>query len=165
MSLTFERRHHLRPERVIEGFANHCRMDVALLRNNGDKSRALSTTRRQLMWLLRDLTPASLESIGALLGGRDGSTVWEGIQNVADRMVTDDEFRSQMRAAREACILWATDPLAPRPNIGDGRSIFARVIAAQGVLSDAALSDADARHAARSILSGLMPQPVEAQHG
>lgn len=157
-------RHFLRPERVIEGFCNLHRLDVAVLRQNGDKTRLVSSIRQQLMWMLRDLTPASQETIGTLLGGRDQSTVWEGIKAVTDRMAEDTGFHDQMRRARAACIRWATDPLSPPPsNIGDGRSIFARVIAAQHVLADADLSDADARQAARSILSGLT-QAAGVQH-
>lgn len=157
-------RHFLRPERVIEGFCNLHRIDVDVLRQNGDKTRLVSSIRQQLMWMLRDLTPASQESIGALLGGRDQSTVWEGIKAVTDRMAEDAGFHEQMRLARAACIRWATDPLSPSPsNIGDGRSIFARVLAAQHVLTDANLSDADARLAARSILSGLT-QAAGVQH-
>lgn len=160
-------RHFLRPERVIEGFCNFHRIEVSFLRQNAmqDRSRTLSPLRQQLMWLLRDLTPASQDTIGKLLGGRDQSTVWEGIEKVADRMALDVEFRDQMRIARAACIRWATDPLsAPPAHIGDGRGIVARVIAAQGVLADAALSDADARHAARCILSGLTGG-AEVAHG
>lgn len=158
-------RHFLRPDRVIEGFCQHLRTDAAALRQNDDKSRSLSPLRQQLMWLLRDLTPASLETIGVILGGRNGSTVREAVEKVADRIATDVEFREQMQATRRACIRWATDPLSPPPsNIGDGRSIFARVIAAQHVLTDADLSDADARQAARSILSGLT-QAAGVQHG
>lgn len=157
-------RHFLRPDRVIEGFCQHLRTDAEALRQNDDKSRALSPLRQKLMWLLRDLTPASFDTIGALLGGRNGSTVREAVEKVADRITTDAAYRDYMRLARAACIRWATDPLSPAPsNIGDGRGIFARVIAAQGVLTDDNLSDADARQAARSILSGLT-QAAGVQH-
>lgn len=156
-------RHFLRPELVIDGFAAHCQFDASLLRQNEDKTRSITQARQQLMWLLRDLTPASQETIGKLLR-RDQSTVWEGIKRVSDQMAADDLFRQSMKDARSACIRWATRSVSAVPShVGDGRGVFARVIAAKGVLDDANLSDADARLAARAILSGLTQ--VEAQHG
>lgn len=157
-------RHFLRPDRVIEGFCQHLRLDVAALRQNDDKSRTLSPLRQQLMWLLRDLTPASLETIGALLGGRNGSTVREAVEKVADQINENVDFRDKMRMARAACIRWATDPLSPPPaSVGDGRGLIARVMTTLAVLTDDNLSDADARQAARSILSGLT-QAAGVQH-
>lgn len=155
-----ERRYHLRPDRVIRAFAEFRGIEEAVLLHGSERTRAITALRHELMWLLHDLTDASHATIGQIIGGRDGSTVWEAIQGVADRLATDTDYRIAVRAARRRCVEVATAPSgrAIQP-IGDGRSMAARMIAAASVLRDGMLSDSDARTAALQILTNAAEAP------
>lgn len=106
-------------------------------------ARPVVRLRHELMWLLRDLTHLSLESIGQVIGGRDATTVRHGIDQIADRIASDDGYRREMRFQRLA-LLKAAGGMPPA----------LRMTAARGVLADRGLTDADARLAALQLLGG-----------
>jgi chromosomal replication initiator protein len=54
------------------------------------------------MFLIREGTDASLPKIGAVLGGRDHTTVMYGLDKIASLLETDDGLRRQVAAIREA---------------------------------------------------------------
>lgn len=108
----------------------------------------LARARHELMWLLRDLTHMTLTEIGVAIGGRDPTTVRHGIDRVADRIATNEPFRREMLFLRTK-ILQVTGAKGLPPDLC--------LTAVRSILSNGALSDADARQAA--------VQMIEARHG
>jgi chromosomal replication initiator protein len=53
------------------------------------------------MYLLREETGASLPQIGALLGGRDHTTVLYGCERIADLIEKDDKMRREVVSLRQ----------------------------------------------------------------
>ena len=106
-------------------------------------ARALSRARQELMWLLRDLTHLSPVAIGQLMGGRDEATVRHGIDRVSDLLAHDDSYRQQLLAVRRA-ILDHRPAAAMAPDLC--------LTAVRSVLSNPALTDAEARKAALQLM-------------
>jgi hypothetical protein len=147
----------LAPGAVIGAFCALRQVSEATMLRDPCQTRAITVERRKLMWLIHNLTTASLETIGRLFD-RHSSTVWEAIGKVSDQCATDPDYRRDLRELREAIIHHTASP--PLLSI-DPRASAARVVAAVSVLRDQQLSDLEARHAALTILSNIM----EAPHG
>lgn len=58
-----------------------------------DRSASLFRARAAVCWLARELTPASLPQIGAILGGRDHSSILHACRRAADMRDRDPAFR------------------------------------------------------------------------
>lgn len=56
------------------------------------RTKGISEARQVVMWMARQLTDESYESIGAYLGGRDHSTVYYGISAIEKRTIEDKAF-------------------------------------------------------------------------
>jgi hypothetical protein len=138
----------LPPEQVTDAFLTLRQADAALVINSRCGIRPVARVRHELMWLLRELTHLSLFDIGALIGGRDATTVRSGIDQVCDRIAADGEYRREMAFQRLAVLS------AARPGMTPGMTPSLCLAAIRGVLSDASLSDADARTAALQMTGG-----------
>lgn len=137
----------LSPDLVVARYAAITRTPPDFLTGR-DRTREISRRRDELLWLLRHITPASFNDI-AIMFGRDASTVNEAVARVSDRIAEDAGCRTRIRDLRDQIL--QAHPVAGQtsPVTGD-----VAVIAALGVLTDAALSDADARIAAVTLLGG-----------
>lgn len=145
----------LAPDVVISCFCSIRKINEDALLRVPAQTRVISEQRHQAMWLLHNLTAATLEMIGRLFD-RHHTSVWEGIGKVSDRCATDPEYRRELRELREAIIQRAALP--PALTV-DSRASAARLVAAVSVLRDQQLSDEEARMAALSILSSIMEAP------
>jgi len=65
------------------------------------RDRKVVVPRQVAMYLMRDETGASLNEIGAALGGRDHSTVLHGCEKIAREVQLDGRLREHIEAARE----------------------------------------------------------------
>lgn len=108
-------------------------------------TRDITWQRHTAMWAVRHLSSASLAQIGALLQ-RDAKSVENGINRVADRLGHEADYRDMMQALLDAI----TQPEVVQPAFEVGVSL-PRLMAA-GVLSDPAISDADAIQAVTTLL-------------
>jgi len=128
-------------EIVVSRFAAWSGAPVAELQGPA-QTREISRMRQECMWLLRQVTTATMGQIGKHLGDRSAMTVDEGIDRVTMRAARDPHYRERLNdllaAARGAAA-----------EVHD-----TALCAAIGVLSDSALEDGDARTAALSILRG-----------
>jgi chromosomal replication initiator protein len=61
------------------------------------KVRALVHARQMGMYLSRQLTPMSLEEIGAHFGGRDHTTVLYGLERITDQLKTQPQVRGDLQ--------------------------------------------------------------------
>lgn len=137
----------LPPEVVLARFVARTGTPLAELQGMA-QTRDISRRRQEAMWLLRQLSTASLGQIGTLLGGRSGPTVDEGIDRVSMRALNEPVYRQLLSDLRDAI----AEPGAE--GVADGVADGLRLTMAIGLLADTALSDADARHAALVLLGG-----------
>jgi chromosomal replication initiator protein len=83
------------PDQIIDEVARHFGIEVNALRGR-NRSRAVARPRQIAMYLIREETGESLPRIGALLGGRDHTTVLHGCERIADLMETDSDVRREV---------------------------------------------------------------------
>ncbi len=90
------RRHQITLGHVLELTAQHFNVSVADL--TGPRRTARLTQARQVaMYLVREVTMASLPAIGEAFGGRTHSTVLHSCNKVAEELVTDDLLRRDVK--------------------------------------------------------------------
>jgi chromosomal replication initiator protein len=97
------RRGSITPQDILEVVAGHYRIGLTDLRGRS-RSRENVVPRQVAMYLIRDLTKASLVDIGNALGGRDHTTVMHGIEKVDRELETNSSLRTQVLQIREALI-------------------------------------------------------------
>jgi chromosomal replication initiator protein len=98
---------HVRPERsklterqIVEAVAKHFGIEVAAFEGRS-RSRAIARPRQVAMYLLREETGASLPQIGAMLGGRDHTTVLHGCERIAEMIEEDADMRREVINLRQ----------------------------------------------------------------
>lgn len=132
---------------VIDAFLTLRNAASNLIIDSRTMVRPVARVRHELMWLLRDLTHLTLADIGQLIGGRDETTVRYGIEQVADRIAKDDDYRREMLFARTAVLKANTSRMTPDLCLN----------AVKSVLANPELTDGDARAAAILL--------IEVRHG
>ncbi|MGN6031434.1 MAG: chromosomal replication initiator protein DnaA [Thermomicrobiales bacterium] len=68
------------------------------------RKREIVLPRQVAMYLLREETDSSLSEIGAVLGGRDHTTVIHGIEKIETLLETDVNLRGQLMSIRESLL-------------------------------------------------------------
>ncbi len=100
LSNLIPQRTKLNPDQIIETVAQHFNLETAALQGRS-RSRSIARPRQIAMYLLREETGRSLPQIGALLGGRDHTTVLHGCERVAQLIEEDPDFRREFLALRQ----------------------------------------------------------------
>ena len=90
----------LTPDQIIEAVGHHFGVEVAALQGRS-RSQAIARPRQVAMYLIREETGASLPQIGALLGGRDHTTILHGCTRIADLIEEDTNLRREIMALRQ----------------------------------------------------------------
>lgn len=135
----------LAPEVILDRFAEISGAPIVELAGRAC-TREISRLRQEAIWLMRRLSTSSLAHIGRLLGGRNMATIDEALDTVALRAARDQHYAEYLTRLEARVVA------VPKPaGTTDPRTLAAMV---RGVLSDGALSDADARRAALQLLSG-----------
>lgn len=93
-------RGQLSAERIVEEVAHHFGVGIPALQGRS-RSRTVARPRQIAMYLIREETGTSLPQIGALLGGRDHTTVLYGCERIADLIEEDASLRSEVVALRQ----------------------------------------------------------------
>jgi chromosomal replication initiator protein len=90
----------LGPDRIIDEVASHFGVAVNALCGRS-RSRDIARPRQIAMYLIREETGESLPRIGALLGGRDHTTILHGCERIADLIEKDSDTRRQVITLRQ----------------------------------------------------------------
>lgn len=90
----------LTPDQIIEAVGHHFGVEVAALQGHS-RSQVIARPRQVAMYLIREETGASLPQIGALLGGRDHTTILHGCTRIADLIEEDTNLRREIIALRQ----------------------------------------------------------------
>ncbi len=83
------------PAKIIELVAREWQTSVEALLGR-DRSQKIAQPRQVAMYLMRKETDASLPQIGAVLGGRDHTTVMYAIEKIAEDIETKAELRKRV---------------------------------------------------------------------
>ncbi|HJT58646.1 MAG TPA: chromosomal replication initiator protein DnaA [Ktedonobacteraceae bacterium] len=86
---------------VLEGICRYYNVDVERIRGKG-REREVVWPRQVAMYLMREETDASLQQIGALLGGRDHTTIMHGWEKVRVEVANTDRIRREIAAVVES---------------------------------------------------------------
>ncbi len=97
------RRDSLTPADIAEGVATHFRIALTDLRGSS-RSQKFVVPRQIAMYLIRELTKASLVDVGEVLGGRDHTTIMHGIEKINREIETDAALRTHITQIREALL-------------------------------------------------------------
>ena len=88
------------PAKIIELVAKEWQTSVEALLGR-DRSKKVAQPRQVAMYLLRKETDASLPQIGAILGGRDHTTVMYAIQKVSNEIETKTDLRKRVANVKQ----------------------------------------------------------------
>jgi chromosomal replication initiator protein len=81
------------PELILSTVAEH--MDISTEDIKSKKRSAdIAIARQLVMYLCRNLTDRSLQSIGDTVGGKDHATVYNGIKRIEEKVKEDSQFSS-----------------------------------------------------------------------
>ena len=143
-------------DRIIRAYAQLSGAAVEDLVGRSQAAR-ITALRHELMYLIRRIDPAaSFTLIGRFMGGRDMATVHEAIAKVEQRLQRELFYADQLEAvARQMIVLADEEARAAAPLAKPWQ-----LLAATQILRDGAMTDAEARKAALSVL-----QQLEAAHG
>lgn len=93
----------LTPSEVLEGVSRYYRVDLEHVRGK-QRGRDIVWPRQVAMYLMREETSASLQQIGAELGGRDHTTIMYGWERVHTEMKNNDRIRQEIAAVLESIL-------------------------------------------------------------
>jgi chromosomal replication initiator protein len=100
LSNLIPQRSQLTSEQIMEQVASHFGIEIAALQGRG-RSRTVARPRQIAMYLIREETGESLPRIGALLGGRDHTTILYGCERISDLMDEDADTRREVVTLRQ----------------------------------------------------------------
>ena len=91
----------LSPAEVLEGVSRYYNVTEELIRGK-QRGHTIVWPRQIAMYLMREETNASLQQIGAELGGRDHTTIMYGWERVHNEMKNNDRIRHEIAAVLES---------------------------------------------------------------
>jgi chromosomal replication initiator protein len=99
LSNLLPQRSRLTTDQIIETVAHHFGIGITALQGRS-RSQAIARPRQIAMYLIREETGASLPQIGAMLGGRDHTTILYGCERIADLIEEDANLRREVITLR-----------------------------------------------------------------
>ena len=88
------------PQLIIEVVSDHFQISVDQMISK-TRSNEIARPRQIAMYLCKTMTDAKLDAIGALLGGRDHTTILYGIDRIRDEVKTNDSFASTIETIKK----------------------------------------------------------------
>ena len=86
------------PEDITNVVANYFVVEVDKIIEQGRGTKEVAQARQLAMFLMKELTSASLKTIGQRFGGRDHSTVVHAIKTIEKAIEKDDQFKRSVDA-------------------------------------------------------------------
>lgn len=87
--ISYDNRREVTPELILDIVADHFGITVADLKSKKRDSE-IAVPRQICMYLMRSMTDTALKGIGAVLGGKDHSTVKYGVEKIAKDIESDE---------------------------------------------------------------------------
>ena len=87
-------------EIIREVVVTHFKISIEDL-NSGKRNKSLALPRQIAMYLCKNMTNASLDAIGGIIGGRDHSTIIHGITVVTNEYEKNESFHEQIETIKK----------------------------------------------------------------
>ncbi|MCR5213533.1 MAG: chromosomal replication initiator protein DnaA [Eubacterium sp.] len=84
---------NITPDYILSTVSEHLNVSISDIQSN-KRSKDIAIARQTVMYLCRQLTDKSLQTIGESVGGRDHATVYNGIKRIEDKISSDPSFES-----------------------------------------------------------------------
>lgn len=91
--ITPDKPKEITPQLIIEVVSEHFQISLAQMISK-NRSKDIARPRQIAMYLCKNMTDTPLDSIGALLGGRDHSTIIHGVQKITEEYESDETTRN-----------------------------------------------------------------------
>lgn len=91
--ITPDRPKEITPQLIIEVVADHFQISIDQIISK-TRSKDIAKPRQIAMYLCKNMTDTPLDSIGAILGGRDHSTIIHGINKITEEYNSDENIRN-----------------------------------------------------------------------
>jgi len=85
------------PESIIRELSRYYRIDEAQIRGQS-RSRDCTNARQIAMYLIRQMTPLSLNETGSIFNGRDHTTVLHSVEKVENQMKRNPQYAETVKA-------------------------------------------------------------------
>ena len=95
--ITEETDTNITPDKILSTVSEHMNVSINDIQSS-KRSKDIATARQTVMYLCRNLTDKSLQSIGETVGGKDHATVYNGIKRIEDKIKSDSQFEASINA-------------------------------------------------------------------
>ena len=98
--ITPDKPKEITPQLIIEAVSEHCQISLEQMISK-NRSNSIVKPRQIAMYLCKDMTDIPLDSIGALLGGRDHSTIIHGIKKITEEYNSNETTRTLIETIKK----------------------------------------------------------------
>lgn len=84
---------NITPDTILSTVSEHLDVSISDIQSS-KRSKDIAIARQTVMYLCRQLTDKSLQSIGEVVGGKDHATVYNGIKRIDEKIKKDSQFNS-----------------------------------------------------------------------
>lgn len=98
--ITPDKPREITPQLIIEVVSEHFQISLAQMISK-NRSNEIAKPRQIAMYLCKSMTDIPLDSIGALLGGRDHSTIIHGIKKIGDEYEANETTRNLIETIKK----------------------------------------------------------------
>ena len=85
------------PDKILSTVSEHMNVTINDIQST-KRSKDIAIARQTVMYLCRNLTDKSLQSIGETVGGKDHATVYNGIKRIEEKLKKDASFEASINA-------------------------------------------------------------------
>ena len=83
------------PDKILSTVSEHMSVSINDIKST-KRSKDIAIARQTVMYLCRNMTDKSLQSIGETVGGKDHATVYNGIKRIEEKIKKDSAFESSV---------------------------------------------------------------------
>ena len=88
---------NITPDRILSTVSEHMNVSINEIQS-AKRSKDIAIARQTVMYLCRNMTDKSLQSIGEFVGGKDHATVYNGIKRIEEKIKHDSSFEADVNA-------------------------------------------------------------------
>ena len=98
--ITPDKQREITPQLIIEVVSEHFHISVDQMISK-NRSNDIAKPRQIAMYLCKNMTSSSLDTVGALLGGRDHSTIIHGVKKVSEEYENNESTRTLIETIKK----------------------------------------------------------------
>ena len=98
--ITPDKPREITPQLIIEVVSEHFHISVDQMISK-NRSNDIAKPRQIAMYLCKNMTSSSLDTVGALLGGRDHSTIIHGVKKVSEEYENNESTRTLIETIKK----------------------------------------------------------------